>query len=303
MSLIPYNPSLELYPNGFKNLGATCYFNAVLQAMLSCTSFIDTILKLKTEDPIIKALSEFIYFNKDNKNIDVLHKYSPHIWQQMIKKLCKNKNISPQSFMRGQQCAGEGFHYLLESMEEFTDIQNLFLHRYKSLIHCFDCNKWVSEVECMYSLFEVEPNLKSEQLEQFQEFHKEAQNMHEFLSKQDSYVEDFICSKCKSRNPKYRVNMLVMVPEILVVMAKKYDKTAKLDIHTNFPEILTFKGNNGILKYNAVAQVEHVGEKQGGHYWAICKRNNGWFNINDMTVTSSKFQPTKNTYIVFYHLQ
>ena len=47
MSLISYNNESELLPTGFINLGATCYFNALLQSMLSCTSFIDVIINGK----------------------------------------------------------------------------------------------------------------------------------------------------------------------------------------------------------------------------------------------------------------
>jgi ubiquitin C-terminal hydrolase len=305
MSLIPYNPSLELYPNGFNNLGSTCYFNALLQSILSCTSFTETVVQYpSTTNPVITLISQLIKTNlENNSNNSNLCKYAPHIWKQMIIKLCKNKKIPVQDFMQGQQCAGEGFHYLLESMEKFQGIQNLFLHRYKSLIRCFKCDKWVSDVECMYSLFEIDPNFKSEQLSKFKQYHKESSNMHEFLSKQSSYVEDFKCPKCKNIDAKYQVNMLVMVPEILVVMAKKYNKTQKLDIHTDFPKKLEFDGNDAVIKYEAVAQIEHSGIKNGGHYWAICKRKTGWFALNDMSVTPSKFQPTKNTYIVFYHLK
>jgi ubiquitin C-terminal hydrolase len=95
-----------------------------------------------------------------------------------------------------------------------------------------------------------------------------------------------------------------MVPEILVVMSKKYDSEHKLNIYTDFPEVMEFKGNanNKNMRYEAVAQIEHSGDLNGGHYWAICKRKGGWFEINDMTVTPSQFQPSVNTYIVLYHL-
>lgn len=325
IQLFHYNPSSEIYPVGFRNLGSTCYFNALLQSMLSCTSLIDKILIQKTEhsnNPIIKLIIELVETNKyyedifqkmdiDNSSMietinetkKKLNDYSPNIWKQMIIMLCKKKKISIQSFMQGQQCVCEGFNYLLESIDEFQDIQNLFLHRYKSLIRCFNCNKWISDVECMYNIFDVESNLQSEQLERFKQYHIESKNMNEFISKQSSYVEDFTCQTCKKNDQKYRMNILVMIPEILVVMSKKYNKEQKLDVYTDFPEKMEFKGYNKIMQYEAVAQIEHTGDRNGGHYWAICRRKNGWFEINDMSITPSKFQPSKNTYIVFYHLK
>lgn len=325
--LIAYNSLWELYPCGFRNLGATCYFNTLIQAMMSCTSFTEELMKRKTyvfdNNPIINLLIEFIETNvyyEDlcqkliNNDPDIvvliaetkkkLQNYSPQIWQQMNIMLCKKKQIPLRSFMQGQQCVGEGYHYLLETMEDYQPIQNLFLHRYKSLIHCFDCEKWVSNVDCMYSLFEVEPDLKTAQIEKFRQYHVDAINMNEFLTKQSGYVdENYVCPQCKKTGEKYRMNILAMVPEILVIMAKKYNVDQKKNILTDFPDKLEFNGNAGSkMMYEAVAQIEHSGGKHGGHYWAICRRKNGWFNINDTNITPSQFQPTKNTYIVFYHL-
>lgn len=328
MSLIPYNKKSELLPFGFRNIGATCYFNAIIQSLLSCTSFTDELLQKKERDvyeknPVAKVFIELIeasvYYNDlclklidddpsivsmKNEAKNKLQEFSPILWKQMIILLCKKKKIPIQTFMQGQQCAGEGYHYILETMEEFQVIQNLFLHRYKSLIRCFDCDKWVSDVENMYNLFEIEPDLKVEQIDKFKDYHTDAADMNEFLSKKTGYVDDnFICPSCKQKNEKYRMDVLVMVPEILVVMAKKYDKRRKLNVYTNFPEKLTFKGKqNNDMCYEAVAQIEHSGGRNGGHYWAKCRRKNGWYDINDMTVSPSKYQPTVNTYIVLYHI-
>jgi ubiquitin C-terminal hydrolase len=331
MSLTKYDESLAIHHIGFRNLGATCYFNALLQSMLSCTSFIDEIISHKndveyTNNTITKLIIEFVellkYYEdlcknnntKKSKDPEIisnisdtqtkLNNYSPQIWKHMILILCKKKNIPVSQFMQGQQCAGEGFHYLLEAIEEFQNIQNLFLHRYKSLIRCFDCDKWVSNVDCMYNLFEVEPDLKLAQSEEFDQYNIETKNMNEFLTKQSSYVDkDYICPECKKRGEKYRMNALVMVPEVLVVMSKKYTLEQKLDVYTHFPKELMFTGcdANPIL-YEAVSQIEHYGGRHGGHYVAICRRKTGWFEFNDRMVVPSKFEPTKHTYIVFYHL-
>lgn len=319
MSLIAYNNESGILPSGFINLGATCYFNALLQSILSCTSFIDIIFNERetfNHNSITRLIINYIENNRDYERLsrkgnsetklnilkNKLNNFAPVIWKEMITVLCKKKNIQEQTFMQGQQCAGEGFYYLLESMEMFPIIQKLFLHRYKSLIHCFECKKWISDVESLYSLFDVEANLNSEQLDKFNKYHINSENMNEFISKHSSYVEGFKCNTCKKKDDKFKLNVLVMVPEILVVMSKKYTKEKKLDIHTEFPKQMIFNGTKNKMTYEAVAQIEHEGGKNGGHYWAIVKRKNGWFKINDMLVSPAEFQPTKNTYIVFYHL-
>jgi ubiquitin C-terminal hydrolase len=238
-----------------------------------------------------------------------LNNFSPIIWRNMIMFLHVQKNKQLQEFASGQQCAREGYHYLMESLEDFDGIQNLFLHRYKTMLYCFDCKEWVSKVDCNYSLFEVQANLKTEQLERFKQFDDSSMDMNQFLTRQDGYVDkDYRCPKCEVSSEKYRRNVLVMAPEVLVVMSKKYTMEQKLDVYTDFPKTLIFKGHDKKedklfpMYYEAVAQIEHTGGLNGGHYWAICRRNDGWYNINDTRVTKSEFKPTKNTYIVMYHI-
>jgi ubiquitin C-terminal hydrolase len=194
----------------------------------------------------------------------------------------------------------------MESLDEFGHIKNIFLHRYKTLIRCHKCDKWISDVENMYSIFEVQPDLKNEQLEKFKKYDTNTTvSMKQFLTKQSSFVDkNYICSVCKNADEKYTIHCLVMVPEVLVVLSKKYTANKKLNIFTDFPYQLTFDGKDGdTLVYEAVSQIEHSGELNGGHYWAISKRKNGWFTLNDNNINSTKFKPTNNTYIVFYHLK
>ena len=333
MALVKYNTNMELSPFGFNNLGATCYFNAMLQSLLSCTSFTQELLQRKESEeydknPVTKKLIELIELALSLKDIEknttekntteknttekksasvrsLLRQYSPSVWKEMVMFLCKKNKMNIGEFMVGQQCAREGFHCLMDAMENFDSIQNIFLHRYKNMIHCFDCNKWVSSVESMYSLFEVQPDLKTEQLDRFKKYEiEQTQDMNKFLTKQTGYVDKFyICPKCKKDGEKYNINCLVMVPEVLVVLSKKYVVGRKLDVHTNFPKKLEFKGKGeSKLTYEAVSQIEHSGGLNGGHYWAVSRRNDGWYTLNDNSVSKSEFSPTKNTYIVFYHI-
>lgn len=325
MNLVKYSNELELSPFGFTNNGATCYFNAMLQSLLSCTSFTQELIQGNdrgeyTKNPVTNKLIELIELaisvneidinsmdanTKINSITNLLGEYGPRIWKEMVMFLCKKKNMSISDFMVGQQCAREGFHCLMDTMENFGHIQNIFLHRYKNMIRCFDCNKWVSNVESMYSLFEVQPDLKTEQLARFRKFDTDqSRDMNEFLKKQTGYIDKFyVCPECKKCGEKYNVNYLVMVPEVLVVLSKKYTANGKLDIHTEFPKKLTFNGNNNNkFTYEAVSQIEHSGGLNGGHYWSISRRKNGWYNLNDNNISKSEFSPTKNTYIVFYHL-
>lgn len=330
MALIRHNPVLELRPFGFNNLGATCYFNAVLQSLLSCTSFIHYLLKNRknpeyNENPVTRKLIELVDMALNMRDGDMssnsISQMSPNIWIEMIKFLCKKNNMKINNFMNGQQCAGEGFDYLIDSLENFEDIQDIFTHRYKTTVYCIDCDKCVSNVNSTNFVFKVPPNLKNEQLDRFKKYDKlidenyentkehnqESKNnkseMNKLLTRQTGYIDKFyICPECKQGGEKYSIDHLVMSPEILVVLSKKYVANNKLDIYTDFPKTLEFNGKDSILKYEAVSQIEHSGGLNGGHYWAISRRHNGWYSLNDNQFTKSEFNPTKNTYIVFYHL-
>jgi ubiquitin C-terminal hydrolase len=314
MDLVKYNKSLELPPFGFNNMGATCYFNAMLQSLFSCTAFIEELLNNKEEynkNPITKYIIKIIELTRDlDRTSDPdqsaeIAALSPRVWKEMVVYLCRKRQTSIGDILSGQQCAREGFHCLLDALDEFRGIQNIFLHRYKTMVHCEKCNKWISDVDNMYNIFEVHPQLKTEQLEKFKQYDEtEPISMEKFLTKQSSYVDkDFTCTTCKDKSEKYNRNFLIMVPEILVVLSKKYTAGIKLNVFTDFPEQLSFNGKNGTtLTYTAVSQIEHSGGLNGGHYWAISKRAGGWFTLNDNGVSPAKFAPTKNTYIVFYHL-
>jgi len=328
MELIKHNPQSELPPFGLVNMGATCYFNSILQSLLSCTSFIDELTANKEtalyqRNPVSKYTIEMIVLaNKlrdetksDDASLDDFNKsqilkklarLSPQIWKSMVRVISHTSGKPIESILRGQQCAREGFHLLMDSLDEFGNLQDLVIHRYKSLIHCFDCNEWVSDVDNIYSIFEVHPDLKTTQLDKFKQYEEKDTpvDMNKFLTKQTGYVDrDFRCPKCRKKGEKYNMNCLVMVPEILVVLSKKYVVGEKLDTYTDFPKDMVFNGNNSMkLNYTAVSQVEHTGGMYGGHYWAISKRNDGWYCLNDDRVSKSKFKPTINTYMVFYHL-
>jgi ubiquitin C-terminal hydrolase len=316
MSLQQYNPKYSLIPAGFNNLGFTCYYNSLLQSLLSCTSFVQELLEDTYDQDIVLRLLNYLVrrladlenpeITADQKDeiIQEINRLGPITWRAMIQKLAK-KSPEFAHFAMGQQCAAEGFSLLLQSIEEYDNIQNLFMHRRRNKLFCDDCKSYFSQVDEMNNLFEVEPTFESEEISA-----DSKRNLNEFLLNQKNKVdENCICSKCQVRSEKVKTSTLVMIPEILFVMSKKYkynrntNQGEKLDIYTDFPEHLVFKSKaNNEIRYSAVAQIEHYGNLNGGHYLAICKRKNGWFCLNDNSIGNAEFKPTNNTYIVLYHV-
>jgi len=312
MDLRKYNPESVLKPVGFVNLGFTCYYNSLLQALLSCTSFIDELLDNDYEysqNKICNIYIKLINDILDDKSESDIARLSPLSWNTIIKEI-SDQSPEMAKFAMGQQCVGEGFSILLQVLEKYQGIQNLFLHRRKNRLYCRNCNTWCSETIEINNFFSIEPDLELKQLKKFSSYSdpKTKNDLNSFLFLQDTFVDkDHICGNCNYRGEKFKISQLTMVPEILFVLSKKYmyenNKGKKLDVYTDFPKILSFNSKNNIeLTYQAVSQIEHSGGIDGGHYWTICKRNDGWYKLNDMSISSSEFKPTNNTYDVVYHI-
>ena len=287
---------------GFHNLGSTCYFNALIQSIISCNIFMDEINKIDINNyelyvkntvsdiSAINIIKLFQSYKVENNN---LSKLSANIWYELIK-------TTPSYFQMGQQCAAEGFTLLLDVLDKYSDIKQLFYHRVRSRIYCPDCNNVVSDNKNMENMFIVESNLNNEQIDCFKEIHNTSTNIKDFVINNTGFIEGYTCEKCKIKSNKFTINNLTMVPSILVINYKNYDKQCH-NITNIFPEQLIFNGKKNNLIYKAVAQIEHSGSVHSGHYWALCKRNNKWYNLNDMNISNvSGFLPTNNTYMIFY---
>lgn len=315
MALNKYNPEFSYNPVGFNNIGFTCYYNSLLQGLLSCPSFVEEVMYFPNSgDPVIKLLHYLIRHLKNLDSapieerdimIDEINRLGPVSWKGMIQKLA-SKSREFAYFAAGQQCVAEGFSLFLQSIEEYKDIQNLFLHRRRNKIFCEDCKSYFSQVDELNNIFEVEPNFEQEVT-----IDNSPKNLNEFLLYQKNLIDsDCVCTNCKTKSEKIRTSTLVMIPEILFVMSKKYkynkdsEQGEKIDVYTDFPENLVFKSGRGsVFNYAAVAQIEHLGSSiNGGHYYAVCKRKNKWYCINDNNVTEAIYAPTTNTYIVLYHV-
>jgi ubiquitin C-terminal hydrolase len=238
---------------------------------------------------------------------------APAIWHLVFEHAMERQDKI--KFTPGQECVREGFHLFLESLEGLDDLQNLFLHRYQTLIFCGVCNEWVVDKKCEFSLFEVQPDLKSPQLPRFQGIdphYKKSRPLSEYLVKQNNYLEKgFRCPKCGDEDYKFQTTRLMMIPEILVVLAKKYDakglqKSQKI---TNFTKDLVFQkkktdeDTDEDLHYTAVARVEHLGHMNGGHYKCHgLRKDKNWHLLNDSQVSPGSFESTSDTYMVFYHV-
>jgi ubiquitin C-terminal hydrolase len=325
MALISSDSDLEFSPFGSINSGGTCYFNALMQAIFSCTVFQKTLLQIHhcdinennivlmqlinigrlitIKEKLIETKREKMYAEKLNKINDSLIKAFSLLWLR-ISEYTKINNLP--SLQPGQQCAMEGFNVLMETLDSIADIKMLFANRRKHSIFCKSCCKWVSSKTEMSNMFLTTSDLKTEQLAKFSDMdvnYNKTQSLQSFLQIENTFVDaDYKCPDCKKKGEKFKSTTLLMVPEILVVFSMKYNVDNKINSITPFPKTMEFKSKNKTtLSYEAVAQIDHGGDRRSGHYWAICKRKDGWYRLDDMNISKSNFTPTKNTYAVVYN--
>lgn len=309
MDLIPYNKNYTLKENGFRNIGNTCYFNSLLQCILSCTSIFETLEKNKNlphyKDSVI-AQDLLKLYNASKSGKDVSEKSIP-IWVNIMRASSQRKD--KVIFRNGnQEDATEGLMLFLDIMDHLPEIRRLFEHRHLIEIYCNDCKSIVSTKKAQNTVFEVQANLSTEQLEEFKtldKFYGTTMQLNDFLKKQNGYVDkDYECPKCKIKSNKFMSTVLTMIPEILPIVIKKYNNhVRKLDVNTPFPQKLEFamKGNQKKLVYTLVAQCEHSGGTNGGHYYTIGFREEGWKMLNDSFTSDANPGPTVNSYMLFYH--
>ena len=312
MDLLPYNKKIVSRGHGFRNFGNTCYFNSILQCIISCPSIFEVLEQNKEKEHIKSnslAQSLMSLSNAAIAGENISDKCLP-VWREILR-ISQNRKDSVRIGL-GQQDAHEGLMMVLDVLDTIPEVKRLFEHRHTIQILCGECRKWVVNKAETNLVFEVQPDLKTEQDEIFKSvdgYYNTTMSMNEFLKKQNGFVDgDYICpnEECKKKGKKFKTTTLTMIPEILPVVIKKY--TGKTVTPFPFKLELVARCGTKIFIYVLGAQSEHAGGQHGGHYWAVCLRQDDvdtekltWKTLNDTSVAPGTPGPTSNSYILFYH--
>lgn len=311
MNLLPkeYNYDYSLHAGGLKNTGVICYFNSLLQSLFSCPAFIETILNLGYENGMDKDLGHnrgslannellrllFLIFRNLKKSENTGnwdHRFSIAIWKTFMKEIKRQEK--QVLFGRGQEDSHEALLLFLDCLQSRT-IDELFQHRYRVYIKCPSCNNRY-EAEKLNGSIRMISYIDEESSKKYP--------LMEFLSQHtDMTDENHKCDNCNFRGEKEKEHVLSMMPEIFIVLFKKYETKWV----SNRPEKLSFQTNQRLnhkhMKYNLVSQIEHSGTKNGGHYWARSLRRDGVYVLNDSNAVKqpswSSGEP--NVYMAWYH--
>lgn len=296
-SLIKYNREYALRPFGLNNTGVICYFNSMLQCLLSCTSVVETFQQnkeLQTRNPLCAVFWSMICKAQDEN--DAVQNMSPVVWSALIARMrASGKRFG--NFGSGQEDANEGMTIFIDELDS-PEIEQLFEHRYRTTLEC---------AECGHKHKLTGGNDISGDVSIWTEFHlKEVKaaggDLQQMIVKPTCEpIDGFACPKCKHKGEKSQTMRLSMTPEIMVIMLKKYKSKWAVDA----PEIIEIPSHNTApFRYRLVALSEHSGSESGGHYWANALRSDEkYYNLNDTGVSAiPQLKTTQASYMIWYHV-
>lgn len=296
---------------GFYNSGATCWWNALLQALLSCTSFNQYLLNHENEFTSNHLASAYIRIlrhgvsggtsagasttNVTGLAITALAGYVTEIQRQPEKRI---------RHPVGQESVQDHFADFLDLLNR-PGLDVLFSNRYEYVVICPCGERTVTRRDNERDVFVVLTG--DERTSTPEEFAA-------CIRMRCETVDEFRCEKC---NKKYtnvpRVQRLTMLREIIPVFYKGVRRQT-----TWFPPSMQFSCTDGRpLTYRLVSCIEHVGgyntttHTSSGHYYAKCLRRTHntpttlqYYTLNDCSVSAphDTIQPTPYAHVLFYHL-
>ncbi len=306
-----YNKKYEILPVGISNPGSNCFFNSMLQLILSCTPLTEILLENKEHYSKNGLLNLYInllemLLAKDNK-VDI----GSFITEQSKKILnyMHSSNQNSKYFLENNQ------NDLLECLIYFLDcinpelnykdfkykkIDNLFRHKHNSFIFCNTCKKKKSNIDKPYDIY---LNIGYDDLNNNLNFLNYNKNklLEDYINNNIVILNDNKCEVCNNNN--IIINRLELLSEILIIKLPFFNKI-KLDtenIKKIFKKKLTFTNSQyENISYKLVYSGIYTGNINSGHYCSIVNKNNKFYLINDNNINQMDYSPIMNNNIFVY---
>jgi len=251
---------------GLKNINSICFLNSLIQTLLSCKTFVNTIKNNKDSYMRENNIIGIIFFNiilKIENNISITN---------------DNEILSIKMGLTGENCTHETFINLINILK----IEKIFNMGYENNIYCTKCEKITQQFinnAITYELFHEQEKKK---------------NFSKTINSELEYLTDYTCDFCKKNNIHLKQTNLIEANSIFVVMFNQYNEKT---IHLYENELILL--NN---KYKLVAKINHKGSLNNGHYWMDRYTDSGIYMINDEYIKKIEDDNKNNiyTYMLFY---
>jgi ubiquitin C-terminal hydrolase len=273
---------------GFINIGAICWFNSMLQLIISSKYIIKSILDDEEEQN--NLLKEFQIFLRNYTSNNLSQNDSVKLLRIFLLEV-KEKHPSSVLNSLAQQSASEGMTFFLDMLNS-KHLNKILTHVTKESIVCKQTKEIISSkknINNQFMLFDTNDLIKRGLPDAL-------------LCSQDNLEEDFIPEDhTKDANKQYkRVYILKYIPEVIIISLNKYIQKNNVVLPDSFkiPHI-----NGSDMVYIKKAEVDHLGSLGGGHYIGRALREDKVFLFNDVNYSESQLKTNKNTYITLYELK
>jgi ubiquitin C-terminal hydrolase len=268
-----------LAPDGFINTGSICYWNALMQCMLSSKEISNELSSGEAIDNPFDLKDAYLKLIKESQP-----RQSGVVLNILIN-ILRKKNIN-LIYGDQQESASEGLVHFIGQMPK---LEYLLSHRYEKYVICGNCNFKSAEVRDTAIHFEC--------------FDKDFENIttpEEFslllLSKKE-LMPDYKCDLCNKTSPEtQKIENLKYSPNVIVILFNKYFNKKLIYC----PHEFTMPGVDIDIKYKQIGQIRHGGSLHGGHYWALINRGDNWFIADDMSIHLVPYSLSAETYVVFF---
>ncbi|KAK7814749.1 hypothetical protein U0070_018073, partial [Myodes glareolus] len=270
---------------GLRNLGNTCYMNAILQCLCSISPLVEYFLSGKYMTALQKDCSEvttaFAYLMTDMwlGDSDCV---SPEIFLSAL------GSLYPVFLKKTQQDAQEFLIYVLNELHEALK-KHCGRRAYEKRSAPRSCRKVVaSETSIITRLFEGQLNYSIT-----------------CLKYTLTWNNQIHCSFCEIKQETAVRATISKAPKIIVFHLKRFDiqGTVKRKLRTEILYPLTNLDLTPYIcpifrkhpKYNLCAVVNHFGDLDGGHYTAFCKNSvtQAWYSFDDTRLPALFYTDTE----------
>lgn len=271
-----------LPPNGMKNRGNTCFFNASMQCLISIPSIVkyfqETAFDSKKQ-PFSKEMQNFIFKYRNYKVVDP---------SEFIKSI----QGSIKMFDGKQQDAHSFLEYLLNhfSNEANSQDKNFFKENFgihsEDTIKCHKCS-FTSKVEA-FSSMQYLIVTKS-----IQESINAYVNNSEIIDSSCPWK----CEKCESKSDSSISHCLKSTSNYVIFYLNRFQSlTQKNHRSIYIDETISICDE----LYDNIGIVCHSGGLSSGHYFSYAKRD-FWYEFNDSVVQKTDLPTDTDTvYVLFY---
>lgn len=299
--------------SGLVNFGNTCYLNSTIQCLTNTPPFRTLIMSTQTNNILITSLKNLItglwvenciispktfvktlvtIFNEKNIEFYVFKQNDVHEFIALLLDLIHTSMITTKRFKSLRNLDGIeklGHKAWVDFFkDDYSNIIDIFYGQIYTVIR--DTETIFSQIFQPICFFILPLSNNSTSL---------SDCIKSYLSIE--FIPDYKTDKGYIKNV-YKQIKIHKLPLILCFTLNRFNNNnTKINTNINIPEILDmFEYTNSNSKYELYSICNHYGDVHGGHYTALCKKNNSWYEFDDNSIYKVDTLNVSNAYCLYY---